>query len=245
MAMPDGLSGATVPYPVCILAGGLGSRLGPLASDTPKPLVEVAGRPFVLHQLELLARHGVRRVVLCVGYLGEKIEEAVGHQRYDIAISFSYDQPGLDGTLGAIRRALPLLGERFLFLYGDTYLRIDYAGAAVRWASSGLPAMMSVLRNDGRWERSNAVLEDDLVVRYDKASPTPDMEWIDYGLGGLTPGAIDLVDDSVSDLSGLQRELASRRLLFGVEADNRFYDIGTPEKLAETEAFFLGRADLL
>src|ERR1700761_6442113 len=107
--------------PVCILAGGLGERLGARTAEVPKPLLEVAGQPFLLHQLELLARYGARRVVLLVGYLGEQIEAAHGTERLGISISYSYDSPGLDGPLGAIRKALPLAGDRFLVLYGDTY----------------------------------------------------------------------------------------------------------------------------
>ena len=132
---------------ICILAGGLGQRLGERTARTPKPLVDVAGEPFLFHQLRLLAQYGAERVVLCVGYLGEMIEERVGKARYGIAIDYSYDSPHLDGTLGAIRRALPLLGDRFLVLYGDTYLRLDYGAAVAGWMTSGEPALMTVLRN--------------------------------------------------------------------------------------------------
>ena len=100
--------------------------LGGAHGTTPKPLIDIAGEPFLFHQLRLLAEHGAERVVLCVGYRGEMIEERVGTARYGIAIDYSYDSPQLDGTLGAIRRAVPLLGDRFLVLYGDTYLRLDY-----------------------------------------------------------------------------------------------------------------------
>src|SRR5271155_1548911 len=161
--------------PVCILAGGLGTRLGERVREVPKPLLEVAGAPFLVHQLRLLAAHGASTVVLCVGYHGEAIERRIGDQCAGIRIAYSYDSPGLDGTLGAIRRALALLGERFLVLYGDTYLRIDYHAVARRWGESGLPAVMSVLRNDGRWDASNVVYRDGLVLRYDKRSPTADM----------------------------------------------------------------------
>src|SRR5207245_4155078 len=132
------------------------------------PLIEVAGEPFLFHQLRLLASRGVRRVVLCVGYFGELIERRVGPERFGISIQYSFDAPGLDGTLGAVRRALPLLDERFLVLYGDTYLRIDYAAVARTWHASGLPAVMTVLRNEGRWDTSNVVYRDGMAVRYVK-----------------------------------------------------------------------------
>jgi len=223
--------------PVCILAGGVGSRLGSQVRDTPKPLLDVAGEPFLLHQLRLLAAHGAGEVVLAVGYLGEAIEERIGEERFGVAIRYSYDAPGLDGTLGAVRRALPLLGDRFLVLYGDTYLRIDYGAVARAWRDSGLPAVMTVLRNEGRWDRSNATFEGGRVTRYDKRAPTPDMAWIDYGLGGLTAGAVAAHDPADRDLASLYGALAARGELLGFEAAERFYEIGTPDALRETDAF--------
>ena len=183
---------------VCILAGGRGTRLGARVADRPKPLLEVAGEPFLFHQLRLVAEHGARHAVLCVGYLGELIEACVGAQRYGITIDYSYDSPELGGTLGAIRRALPFLGERFLVLYGD-----------------------------GR------------VLAYNKRSPTADMCWIDYGLGGL---CADAVTRGESDLAALYQELAARGDLCGYEVTERFYEIGTPDALVETEAFLRGEA---
>jgi NDP-sugar pyrophosphorylase family protein len=221
---------------VCILAGGLGTRLGERVRDTPKPLVEVAGEPFLLHQLRLLAAHGAREIVLCVGYLGERIERCVGAERFGLRIAYSFDGPAPAGTLGAIRRAGQLLGERFLVLYGDTYLRVDYAAAAAAWRESGLPAMMSVLRNEGRWEASNADYADGRVLSYDKPAPRPGMRFIDYGLGGLELRALDLAPPAASDLSELYRRLAGAGQLCGFEATERFYEIGTPAALAETDA---------
>jgi len=223
--------------PMCILAGGLGTRLGDRVRDTPKPLLEVAGEPFLVHQLRLLAGHGAREVVLCVGYRGEQIESRIGSERFGIRISYSFDAPELDGTLGAIRRALPLLGERFLVLYGDTYLRIDYAEAVRRWRKSGLPAMMSVLHNEGRWDTSNVRYADGRVLAYDKRAPTPGMHWIDYGLGGLTVDALSMVADAEGELAELYRQLAALGALCGYEASERFYEIGTPSGLREADAF--------
>jgi N-acetyl-alpha-D-muramate 1-phosphate uridylyltransferase len=221
----------------CILAGGLGTRLGERVRDVPKPLIEVAGQPFLLHQLRLLAGAGAADVVLCVGYRGDAIEEAIGHKRYGIDIAYSHDAPGLEGTLGAIRRAAELLPERFLTLYGDTYLRVDYAAAAAAWLASGCRGLMTVFRNDNRWDRSNLVLAGERVVAYDKKQPRPEMQWIDYGLGGLARSALQLVSERERDLSALQSVLARRGELYGYEAKERFYEIGTPEALAETEAF--------
>jgi NDP-sugar pyrophosphorylase family protein len=223
--------------PVCILAGGLGSRLGETVKDTPKPLLKVAGEPFLIHQLRHLAAHGTHRVVLCVGYLGRRVEDAIGHSQFDMAIDYSYDGPELMGTLGAIRKAVPFLGQRFLTLYGDTFLRIDFHAFDAAWRTSGLPAAMAVLRNQNEWGPSNAVFSNGLVTQFDKERPTPSMEWIDYGLGGLEITTLDMVGPEVTDLAVLHRRLAQQGKLFGFEATRRFYEIGTPVALQETEQF--------
>ncbi len=227
--------------PICILAGGLGTRLGGAVRDIPKPLLEVGGEPFLIHQLRLLAGHGAREAVISVGYLGEMIEERIGTERFGVSLQYSYDGPSALGTLGAIRKAAPRLGARFLVLYGDTYLRMDYADASRAWAQSGLPAMMTVLRNHGRWDTSNAVFDGRLVARYDKRAPDPEMEWIDYGLSGLTSDVLDVVPANVNDLADLQHELSLMRSLFGYLATERFYEIGTPQSLAEADEFLASR----
>jgi NDP-sugar pyrophosphorylase family protein len=235
--MASGRSVDSLP-PVCILAGGLGTRLGDRARGLPKPLIEVAGEPFLIHQLRLLAAHGVREAVICVGYRGEMIQSRIGDTRFGVRIAYSHDGPGLDGTLGAIRRALALLPERFLVLYGDTYLRVDYRAASQAWLDSGLPALMVVLHNNGRWDTSNARYERGRVIAYDKRAPSTDMTWIDYGIGGLTAGALERVPESEWDLALLYAELARRGEVYGHRATKRFYEIGTPAALEETEAFF-------
>jgi NDP-sugar pyrophosphorylase family protein len=165
------------------------------------------------------------------------VEARIGSDRFGIRIDYSYDLPGLEGTLGAIRRAAPLLGERFLVLYGDTYLRLDYAAAAAAWGDSGLPAMMTVLRNEHRWDVSNVEFDGIHVTVYDKELPSAAMAWIDYGLGGLIAPIVDAAGEDVGDLSRLYYELARRRMLFGYAATERFYEIGTPESLLETSEF--------
>jgi NDP-sugar pyrophosphorylase family protein len=222
---------------VCILAGGLGTRLGSHVRDTPKPLLEVAGQPFLLHQLRLLAGHGAAHAVICVGYLGDRIVERIGPCQFGVEIEYSHDGPAPIGTLGAIRKAAPLLGERFLVLYGDTYLRLDYAAATSAWLASDLPAMMTVLRNEGRWDTSNVEFDGSRVVLYDKRCPTQAMSWIDYGLGGLAASTLSGVEDEASELADLYHALSLRGELFGVAATERFYEIGTASALAETDRF--------
>jgi NDP-sugar pyrophosphorylase family protein len=226
---------------VCILAGGLGTRLGETVRDTPKPLLPVAGRPFLDWQLELLARHGATRAVICVGYLGERIEAELGRERHGVALTYRYDPPELAGTAGAIRGAMDALDDAFLVLYGDTYLRLDYGAAWQAFVDSGRLGLMTVLRNAGQWDASNVLLSADgrTVRRYDKRSPATDMHWIDYGLGALRAEALQREADE-PDLAAVYHRLADEDQLAAFEVTERFYEIGTPDALRETDAFLRG-----
>jgi NDP-sugar pyrophosphorylase family protein len=177
--------------------------------------------------------------VLCVGHLGEQIEAVVADgSRAGVSVSYAYDGPNPAGTAGAVRGALEQLGEAFFILYGDTYLRIDYRAVNERFTSSGLPALMTVLRNPGGLAHtSNTAFNGRTVTAHDKRNPTAEMEWIDYGVSVLTAAAISTAAPTAPDLSDVFRELAAGGQLAGYEATNRFYEIGTPEALAETDAF--------
>jgi len=226
---------------VAILAGGLGTRLGAVAGGLPKCMVPVAGRPFLEHVLERLARGGAQRVVICRAHLGDVIERGLGDgRRFGVRIDYSDEGAVPVGTAGALHRALPLLGERFLVMYGDTYLRVDYGVVARAHQASGRLGLMTVLRNGGRWGPSNAVYRDGRVVAYDKHNPPKGAEWIDYGLLALSARSLEAGDES--DLAVVLTRLASRGELAGFPVSERFFEIGTPGALAETERFLLGRA---
>lgn len=226
-------------WPVAILAGGLAKRLRPITETIPKALVNVAGAPFLAHQLRLLHSGGLRRIVICAGYRGEMIEAEIGDgARFDLRISYSFDGPRLLGTGGALKRALPLLGRHFLVLYGDSYLPIDYKKAAVAFAAADKAGLMIVYRNQGRWDTSNVQFEAGQIVRYDKEQRTPEMHHIDYGLGILRAESFaSWPDNEPFDLADVYRRLLSENQLSGYEVADRFYEIGSPEGLAELDAF--------
>jgi NDP-sugar pyrophosphorylase family protein len=223
---------------VAILAGGLALRMRPLTDEQPKALIEVAGRPFVEHQLALLRRHGVRRVVLLVGYRAEAIQQRLGDgSALGLQLEYSRDGERLLGTAGALRRAAPLLGERFFVLYGDSYLDVDYRAVLAAALAAGLPALMTVYRNEGRHEASNVLFEGGRLLAYDKRAPRPEMRHVDFGLGVLQASLLERVPaDRPSDLSDLYAALAAEGLLAGHEVATRFYEIGSPAGLAETRA---------
>lgn len=224
--------------PLALLAGGLATRLRPLTTTIPKSLVEVAGEPFIAHQLRLLVRERITEIVICAGHLGEQMERFVGDgAAFGCRVRYSHDGATLLGTGGAIRRALPLLGERFFVMYGDSYLDTEFAPAWRAFLASGLPALMTVFRNEGRWDTSNVEFAEGAIRRYDKADHTPSMLHIDYGLGILEARAVrEWPTGRAFDLADLYRDLARARRLAGYEVHDRFYEIGSPAGLAETDA---------
>jgi NDP-sugar pyrophosphorylase family protein len=222
-------------YPIAILAGGLATRMRPLTTTTPKALLDVNGEPFIAHQLRLLAGWGAEQVVICTGYLGEQIEAFAGDgARFGLRVCYSPDGDRLLGTAGALKRALPLLGKRFLVIYGDSYLPCDGRTAVRTFIESGKLALMTVVRNEGEWDASNVVFRDGRIVVYDKKARTAEMHHIDYGLGAFDARAFDAVPaDRPSCLADLYQALLARGELVGHEVFERFYEIGSFQGLEE------------
>jgi N-acetyl-alpha-D-muramate 1-phosphate uridylyltransferase len=217
--------------PVAILAGGLATRLGDVTKTIPKALLDIAGKPFIAYQLELLRAAGVTKVVMCIAHLADQIEAVLGDGRaYGLEIAYSHDQ--LLGTGGALRNALPLLGDEFLVMYGDSYLRCDYAGIAAAWQASGKLALMTVYKNDGQYDASNVEMRDGSVVRYDKSN-VPGLTHIDWGLGAFRAEAFAGYPDGKLDLVRIYQDLLAKAQLFGYEVSERFYEIGSHTGLEE------------
>lgn len=224
--------------PVAILAGGLATRLRPLTDFIPKALVEINGEPFIAHQLRLLASSGIRQVVLCVGYRGEMLQDFVGGgERFGLSVEYAFDGPTLLGTGGAIRRALPRLGEAFFVLYGDSYLLCDYREVEAAFRASGKTGLMTVFRNQGRWDASNVEFAEGRILAYDKKRRTERMRHIDYGLGAFQQRVFEtLAPDTSYDLAALYQDLLARGELAGFEVKDRFYEIGSAAGIEELSA---------
>lgn len=233
---------------VAILAGGLATRLRPSTETVPKSLLEVNGQPFAVHQLRLLQSKGIRHVVFCVGYLGELIQQTIGNgSSLGLQVDYSFDGPALLGTAGAVRNALPRLGDSFFVMYGDSYLPCDYATIAWQFQSADKLGMMTVFRNEGKWDTSNVEfeaggVEGGKILAYSKTDRTPRMHYIDYGLGVFRAEAFQgLPVGKASDLAELYADLLQRKQLAAFEVRERFYEIGSPAGLQETAEFLAGR----
>jgi MurNAc alpha-1-phosphate uridylyltransferase len=228
-------------YPVAILAGGLATRLRPITETIPKALVDVAGKPFVVRQLEYLYGQGVREVVLCVGYLGEMIQDVVGTgECFGLQVRYSLDGSELLGTGGALKKALPMLGDHFFVLYGDSYLPVDFVEVQNVYVRGGQLALMTVLKNADRWDKSNVLFVDGHLVEYNKHAPRLEMAYIDYGLGLVSAKVFDpYPKKGPFDLAAVYQDLSGKGQLAGLEVYQRFYEIGSYSGLKEAEEFFL------
>jgi len=227
--------------PIAILAGGLATRLRPVTETIPKSLIQVAGKPFIFHQLDYLRQQGINTVVLCIGYLGEMIQEFVGDgSRWGMHVNYSLDGPVLLGTGGALRQALPLLGKHFFILYGDSYLPINFSDVEKTYAASCKKGLMTVLKNQNRWDKSNVEFDAGQIIEYNKSVIRPQMHYIDHGLGIMHSSVLQAYPARQSfDLSKVYNDLSIAGELAGYEVFERFYEIGSHQGIADTQNYLL------
>jgi N-acetyl-alpha-D-muramate 1-phosphate uridylyltransferase len=225
--------------PVVILAGGLATRLYPVTQKIPKSLILINDRPFIDHQLELLKEKGVTHVVLCVGNFGEMIEAHVGDgSRFGLTIQYSYDGDVLLGTGGAIKKTAWMLPDAFMILYGDSYLDIDFSSVVQQFNAGTLTALMTVYRNRNVLDTSNIIMKEGKIIRYDKKSRDPAMEYIDYGLIAIRKDVFDEYPaHEPFDLSLVLSRLVDAGQVMGYEVTKRFYEIGSTSGIRETEEY--------
>ncbi len=207
-------------------------------------MLEVAGKPFIAHQLQLLVRAGFQNVVLLCGYLGEQIENFVGDgSQFGCKVEYSYDGLDLLGTGGAVFRALPRLGAEFVLTYGDSYCPTNYCRIYEAFQSSMKQGLMTVFHNENRWDRSNVEYRDRKIVRYDKSAPDERMKYIDYGVSVFKAIVFEGLNSGAAfDLSRIQTDLVAKDQLAGLEVSERFYEIG---KASGLEAADLRLRELL
>lgn len=228
-------------FPVVILSGGLATRLKPISQSIPKALIEINGEPFIHHQLHLLASQGIKNVLLCVGYLGEMIEQTIGSGKtLGLNVNYSYDGEHLLGTAGAIKKALPLLSESFFVLYGDSYLTCDFHAIQKTYQIEMKQGLMTIFRNNGLWDTSNVEFENGQILAYDKKNLTPSMHYIDYGLGILNKAAFAFIADNEKyDLAILYQQLLQHKQLAAHEVKQRFFEVGSFAGIKELENHLL------
>lgn len=218
-----------------ILAGGLATRMRPLTSKLPKPMLQIKGRPFLEYQLELLKEYEIKDILLCVGYKGELIKDHFGDGRkFGVNLSYSFDGDKLLGTAGALKKAYKLLNETFFLMYGDSYLPYDYQEIERHFRDSVKLSLMVAYKNQNRFDKSNILINEGLIKLYDKTLQGENLDYIDAGLSILKKEVLNLVpDDEPYDLEELYRTLISEEEMSAFEVKQRFYQIGSFEGLEE------------
>jgi NDP-sugar pyrophosphorylase family protein len=231
--------------PVAVLVGGLATRLRPLTETIPKALIEINGAPFIDWQLKLLKRKGVTKVVFCVAYKSEMIQEHVGTgERYGIEVEYSEDGDSQLGTGGAIRNALNLLGQEFMVLYGDSYLPIDYKLVETTFIDSHKSALMTVYKNAGAYDTSNVIFKNGQLETYRKGLSSKQMTHIDYGLSLFNRSVFEKYQEGAKlDLSDICTELSTKNQLAGYEVDERFYEIGSHQGIEDFDKYIRRQND--
>jgi NDP-sugar pyrophosphorylase family protein len=233
-----------------ILAGGLGTRMQPQTEKVPKSLLPVGEHPFLKYQLDWLVSQGISNVVMCIGHKGEMIRAyAQEGASWGIPIRYVDEHDQLQGTAGALRQALKAgcLESQFCVLYGDSYLLMNIRQAWDVFQNTQEPALMTVLRNNNQWDRSNVCFQNRKVVLYDKKAQgerAKDMRYIDYGLIFLRRMVVerDIPPLVRCELSDVLHQLSLRGELAGFEVKERFYEIGSPDGLADFKKYITSNA---
>jgi NDP-sugar pyrophosphorylase family protein len=222
-----------------ILCGGLATRLGDLAKNIPKSMIDINGKPFLEYQIENVKKHGIKDIILCVGHLSEKIEKYFGDgSKFNVIIRYSYDGEKPLGSIGALRKAKPLLDNDFFIMYGDSYLSVDFQKVYSFYEKHDKPACMVVYKNYNKFDKSNIVIKDEMVTNYGNNNA----EYIDYGTSLLNKKTLNYIpENTFYDTEEFFSKLIEKNWLLAFEVTERFYHIGTPEALEKLRDFIKNR----
>lgn len=220
---------------IAIMCGGLATRLSGLAKNIPKSMIDIEGKPFLEYQIEMLKKHNITDIVLCVGHLSNKIEDYFGHgSKFGVNIKYGYDGDKLLGPIGAIKNAESLLNDVFFIMYGDSYLSVDFQKAYSFFKEHDKLGLMVVYKNNNKYDKSNLIIKNNMVVGYGEKEAV----YIDYGTSIISKKALELVPENTIYSTGqFFSDLISKKELLAFEADKRFYHIGNPDTLEELRSF--------
>lgn len=215
--------------PVAILAGGLGTRIQSVSRGLPKSLMEFNGKPFIEWQLQLLEKNKCKSVVICTGHKSSLVKRYLeSRTKSTLDIKLSFDGKYSLGTGGALIKARKHLGKAFLVLYGDSYLSVNFEEVTEYFLNIKKSGLMTVIKNDNNFERSNVYFKDNLVLEYDKLNGNKKMKYIDYGLSAFKSECLSSFKiNSSLDLSIILSELAVKQQLAGYEVFDRYYEVGS------------------
>ena len=212
-------------YPILILSGGFGTRLGKITKKIPKALVEINNKPFIQLQLDLLEKNGFVDVILCLGHFSEKIIKFIENNYVgNLNIKFSLDGKYQIGTGGAIKKGSTNYETPFFVLYGDSYLDVNYKDISSSFYQDSGP-LMTILHNQNLYDKSNVFLKNGFYF-YKKKNPPKSSQFIDYGLSIFFKKHFETFEGCF-DLSEVQSYFSQKQQLQFYEVKKRFFEIGS------------------
>jgi len=224
-----------------IIAGGLAQRIRPLTLNTPKSLIKIKGIPFIDYQLKFLKKQNIDEVILCLGYLGEMVSDYVKDgSQYGIKVKYSFDGKKLLGTGGSLFNAKSLLKGKFIVIYGDSFLPINFQLVLKKFFKSSKSSLMVIMKNKDLWDKSNVIFNGRKIIEYSKNSNSDKMKYIDYGLSVLNKkNFLFFCKDmnSTFDLSLYLRSLAVNDDLDHFLTKKRFFEIGSLSGILDFENY--------
>lgn len=222
-----------------ILSGGKGTRMADFTKNIPKSMILVNGIPFIDHQFKLLRESGIKEIILSIGYKGDMIRDYVGNgSKWNLEVQYVDEGTQLRGTGGAVRfiEEKKVLPEKFFLLYGDSYLPVEYKKIWQAFDGLDKPALLTVLKNVGKWDVSNIIYKNGKLELYDKfAKDKKNMSYVDPGLSIFTRKIVQdyFFEEEKFDLADIYNLLTKKSLMAGYEVKNRFYEIGSAFGLQE------------
>jgi NDP-sugar pyrophosphorylase family protein len=220
---------------IVILCGGLATRLGSLTKNIPKSMIKIKNKTFLEYQIENLKKSQIKDIILCVGHLSEQIENYFGNgDKFGVNIKYSHDGEKQLGPIGALKNAEHLVDNTFFILYGDSYLNLDYQKMHSFFKNQNKLGLMAVYKNFNRFDKSNLIVKDNMIVAYGEKERTKDMIYIDYGTSLLRKKSLDLIPKNTFFATGdFFSNLILKNELLAFEVKERFYHIGNPDALEE------------
>ena len=235
------------PTQAVIFAGGRGTRLGPMTATLPKPMIDINGKPFLEHLVEMLGGQGFERILLLLGYRAEVIEQHFEDgRRWGVRIEYSVT-PVEDETGRRLRDAASRLDDCFLLMYCDNYWPMQMDRMWRRFVGVDAPAMVTVYRNADRYTTDCVrVDEDGYVTVYDKSRTTLGLQGVEIGYAIVIRPVLGLLSsENISFEAAVYPTLAARRELLAFVTEHRYYSIGSPQRLPLTQTFLARRPTVL
>jgi NDP-sugar pyrophosphorylase family protein len=200
-------------------------------------MIPIDGKPFIQHQLELLKKSGFEEVILCLGHLSEKVWDFVLHNNFGLNIACSFEKELL-GTGGAIQPVLDDIKDNFFVQYGDSYLLLDYQKVQQKFVEKNKLALMTVYKNENKYDKSNVEFQNDQIISYDKINRTDKMQHIDFGCGVFNKKAFDRFSNKF-DLYDVYKKMLQEKQLSAYTSNSRFYEVGSFQGIRELENYFM------